>query len=201
MSILYDFYASPTTEKNEEDTPKYHVRAVNRQTLDPDTLINHICERSTLGKGEIAALLEELSYEIGQQLLAGNCVYIPKIGSFSLSLKSPADVNPTSTRAEQINVKRIEYRADSELRANVLSKATFERSPQKKHSAKLTNEEINNQVRIYLKDHPFLTRPLLEEICHLTKSTALNHIHRLIKEGILTNTNTSRQPIYILKDK
>lgn len=200
MSILYDLYISPTTNEQEETSPRYHARTVNRQTLDPDTLVSHICERSSLGKGDILALFEELNNEIRQQLLAGNSIYVPKIGVFSLSLQSPADINPQTARAEHIKVKRIEYRAESSLRNAILQQATFERNSEKKHSALLTNEEINEKAKEYLTDHPFLTRNLLEKVCNLTRGTALNHIRRMVKEEILINTNTPQQPIYVLKN-
>ena len=199
MSILYDLYASPNSEANEESIPRYHARVVNRQTLDPDTLVDRICERSTLGRGDVLALFKELSHEMRQQLLAGNAVTLPNLGTFSLSLHAPADANPTTSRAEHIQVKRIEFRADNQLRTNILHAATFERSANKTHSASLTNEEVNKLVGSYLKEHPFITRKTLSELCHFTKGTALNQIRRLVNEGILVNSNTPHQPIYVLK--
>ena len=199
MSILYDLYTTPVTNDQEETTPRYHARVVNRQTLDPETLVNHICERSSLGKGDVHAVFDELGTEMKQQLLAGNNVYIPKIGLFSLSLQSPTHLNPQTTRAEHIKVKRIEYRAENNLRNDVLKQATFERKAEKNHSAVVTNEEVNEKTREYLKEHSFLTRANLETICQLTKGTALNQIRRMVKEGILINTNTPHQPFYTLK--
>ena len=199
MSILYDLYASPSSEANEESTPRYHARVVNRQTLDPDTLVDRICERSTLGRGDILALFEELGHEMKQQLLAGNAVVLPNIGTFTLSLHAPADANPNTSRAEQIQVKRIEFRAESKLRTEIVQTATFERSANKIHSASLTNEEVNKLVDSYMKEHSFITRKTLSELCHLTKGTALNQIRRLVNEGILINSNTPHQPIYVLK--
>ena len=199
MAILFDFYQTPNPKKEEKTTQKYHARVVNRQTLDPSTLVNHICERSTLGKGDVLAMFSELNHEIKQQLLAGNRVCIPGVGYFSLSIQAPADADPQSTRAQHLRVKRVEFRADAHLREEILAGATFERSPEKKHSAAITNEEVNRIVEEYLKDHPFLTRQVLSELCHLTKGTAQNHIRRLVSEGRLVNTNTPRNPIYMWK--
>lgn len=206
MSILYDFYVSPSgggTEVNGESCEpapvKVHARVVNRQTLDPETLVNHICERSTLGKGDVVAMFSELNHEVAQQLLAGNSVNIPGLGYFSLSLLTPANANPRATRAQHLRVKRIEFRADPQLRKKVLNEASFERSPEKRHSAEVSNEEVELAVRGYLKGHPFITRKVFSELCHLTKGTALNHIRRLVKEGVLVNSNTPHNPIYMLK--
>ena len=201
MSILYDLYSSPTASEseNENTTPKYHARVVNRQTLDPKVLIDNICQRCSLGKGDVVALFEELSNEIKRELLAGNSVYLPKLGLFSLSLQTLSNANPKSTRAEQIRVKRIEFRAESRLRRDIIHMARFERSPEKVHSAVLSNEKVNALVCKYLNEHAFLTRKALSELCHFTKGTALNHIRRLVNEEIIENTNTHHQPIYVLK--
>lgn len=200
MAILFDFYSNPTPNGDEEQTPKFHARAVNRQTLDPDTLVSHICERSTLGKGDVLAMFSELNHEIKQQLLAGNRVEIPGLGYFSLSLQAPSDADPQSTRAQHLRVKRIEFRADAHLREEIMAEATFERSPEKKHSATLNEEEVDQLVETYLKDHPFITRQVLSGLCHLTKGTAQNHIKRLLEEGKLINTNTPHTPIYMWKE-
>lgn len=201
MSILYDIYPSPSNKETEGLGQLYHARTINRQTLDPEILVNHICERSTLGKGDVHAMLKELSHELTQQLLAGNRVYIPGIGYFSLSLQAPANTDPKSARAEHMRVKRIEYRAESQVRQKVVNNATFERSLEKTHSAKLGYDEIDNLVKEYLKSHPIITTAIFCEICHLTRSTARKHITRMVIEGLLVNTNTPKNPIYIWKDR
>ena len=199
MSIIYDFYTSPNSEASKEKNPKFHARVVNRQTLDPAILVNHICERSTLGKGDVQALLSELNHEVSQQLLAGNCVYIPGLGYFSLSLQAPSDADPQSTRAQPVKVKRIEFRAEANLRHKILMEATFERSSEKKHSANHTQDEVIQLVREYLSQHLFMTRQIFSELCHFTKGTAQNHLRKLMEEGVIENTNTPRNPIYVLK--
>ena len=201
MSILYDFYNSPiSNEKAATHTPTYHARVVGGQTLDPQILINRISQRSTLGKGDILSLFKELSDELAQELLAGNRVSIPGIGYFSLSLHAPREAQPNATRAQHIRVKGIEFRAEASLRNRVQSHALFERSREKVHSAKLTHEEINDLLTEYFNGHPYLTCRSFCELCHFTKGTAQNHLKRLLQEGRLVNTNTPRNPIYMLGD-
>ena len=199
MSILYDLYATPIPGDAATSEPTYHARVCNKQTVDPATLISHICERSTLGKGDIAALFNELQQEISTQLLAGNRVNIPGLGYFSLSLQTNPDADPSSTRAQHIHVKRIEYRADAQLRNKVLSEATFERIREKNHSDKLSTEEIHTLVREHFKTHQTLTRQSFEKLCHFTRSKAYSTLHALLEEGFLENINTPRYPFYVLK--
>ena len=200
MSILYDLYRSPNLQSDDPNELNYHVRAVNKQTVDPDVLVQHICDRSTFGKGEVLAIFNELTREVTQQLLAGNSVTIPGLGFLSLSLQSTTKANPKTIRAEHVKVKQIEFRAEANLRRAVINGATFERSTTKVHSANLTNEETNTRVKNYLKNHPFITRATLSELCHFAKGMAQNHIKRMVDEGILVNSNTPRNPIYMLKD-
>lgn len=198
MAILYDLYITPTPDKEATGNPSYHARTMNRQTMDADVLIQHICERSTLGKGDVISLFTELNREVSRQLLAGNRVCIPGLGYFSLSLQTLKEVDPNSTRAQYIQVKRIEFRAEAALRDKVKKEATFERCQMKNHSASHSNEEILQLVIEYLQTHPFLTRETFSELCHFTRCTAINQLHRLVDEGILVNTNTPRNPIYML---
>ena len=199
MAILYDFYPSPNPEGTEDGAPKLHARVVNKQTISPTMLINRICERSTLTKGDVLAMFSELNQEVTQALLEGHTVNIPGLGYFSLLLQTTEKVNPKSTRAQNIKVKRIEFRADSQLRNTVINEATFERSSIKRHSAILSNEEVKDAVQTYLQEHPYVTCKIVSELCNLTKGTAQKHIRLLVSEGFLVNTNTPRNPIYMLK--
>lgn len=210
MAILYDFYASPSVmeegakeqAKEQELATKYHARVVGGQTLDVKKLVSRISQRSTLGEGDVLAVFHELSDELSQELLAGNRVYFPEIGYFSLSLQAPAEADPKETRAQKIRVKRIEFRAETQLRKKVESHAVFERSSKKMHSARLSHEEVESKVLEYLKEHMYVTCRTVCECCHLTKGTAQNHLKRMLAEGKIVNTNTPRNPIYMVaKDK
>ena len=202
MSIRYDLYATPTPNKEagatHNETPSYHARIVERDTLHPDTLIQHICERSSLGKGDVVSLFAEIGREVSQQLLAGKRVNIPGLGTFSLTLQVAKGATPKSTRAQHVKVKQINFRAEAELRNQVINNAIFERSQENRHSASISNEEIKEAVTNYLKKQPFITRKTFCQLCQLTKCTAINHLHRLVNEGVLVNSNTPHNPIYML---
>ena len=124
MAILFDFYHSPSTEEiGEEKQKRFHARVVSTQTIDLDDIATRISERSTLSPSDIKAVVSELSKEIQNGLLNGKQVNIPEIGNFSLSLQAPKDADPKKTHAQNIEIKRIEFRADHQLRQNVKNKA------------------------------------------------------------------------------
>ncbi len=196
MAITFDFYQSPSPETDGEKIKKYHARVVGGQTIDMDDLVRHISQRCTLSKGDIQAVLIELSEEIAHGLLNGNRINIPGIGNFSLSLKAPKDANPVNTYAQNIQVKQIEYRPDYQLKQRVTTDAIFERSKEKVHSAQISINEIDALLTDYFKENAYITRARFEELCHFTRNTAQRHLKRLVKEGRLVNTNTIHQPMY-----
>ena len=197
MAILFDFYHSPSTEEiGEEPGNRYHARVVSTQTITLDDIVSRISERCTLSKGDIKAVISELSTEIENGLLSGKQVNIPEIGNFSLSLRAPKDADPKKTHAQSIQIKRIEFRADHKLRQNVKNNAVFERSRDKVHSAYISIYDIDALLIDYFDEHSFITRKKFEDLCHLTRSTATRHLKRLMDEGRLVNTNTLRNPTF-----
>lgn len=197
MAILFDFYHSPSTEEiGDEKKERYHARVVSNESVDMDTIVEHISRRCTLSKGDIIAVIGELSTEISNGLLQGKHVNVPEIGQFYLSLKAPRDADPAKTHSQNIEIKRIEFRADHDLRQKIISKAKFERSREKVHSAHISIYEVDALLIDYFEEHAFITRKGFEDLCHFTRSTAARHLKRLLSEGRLVNTNTQRNPTF-----
>ena len=197
MSIHYDFYRNPSKKEDKDNAElSYHARVVGSQTIELDEIANHISHRSTLTKGDIQAVISELSDEIAHILCAGNRVAIPEIGYFSLSLSAPKDTQPKQTRAQSLQIKHIEFRAGQQLKNKVMAQATFERTKEKRHSAVLSRSEIDALLTDFFKENKFLTSQKFAELCHFTRITATRHLRRLVEEGCIQNNNTLRNPIY-----
>ena len=197
MSIQFDFYNTPSPEGIvHEKEASYHARVVAKQTIDTEDIVRRIQERSTLSKGDIMAVLSELRDVVKQGLLDGNNVQLNGIGVYSLTLEAPKDASPKKTHAQSIAVKRIDFRADRKLRKEIMSEAHFERSSTKNHSAHISIYEIDALLIDYFEEHTYITRQRFETLCQFTKNTALRHLKRLVEEGRLINTNTSRNPNY-----
>ena len=198
MAIHFDFYPNPINQDTDEETAiKYHVRVVGSQTIELDHIVEHISQRSTLSKGDIQAVIGELSDELAHILCDGNRASIPGIGYFSLSLAAPKDAHPTQTRSQSVQIKHIEYRADQQLKNKILEHASFERIKEKKHSEVLSTSEIDTILDAYFAKDKYLNRQQFAELCHFTKATACRHLKRLVDEGRLENINTPHTPIYV----
>lgn len=195
MPILFDFYVSPS-DSGKGEKEKYHARVVRSHTVQIDDIVNNISKRCTLSKGDIRAVLDELGDEIVYNLCEGNRVYLPGIGYFYLSLSTPKEVDPKTTRSQSIGIKAVEFRADSILKNNLESHARFERSDIKVHSSRLDSYEIDALLEDYFHKNDFLTRIKFEKLCGFTKTTAQRHLQRLMDEGRLVNVNTRHNPIY-----
>lgn len=195
MPILFDFYVSPS-DSGKGEKEKYHARVVRSHTVQIDDIVNNISKRCTLSKGDIRAVLDELGDEIVYNLCEGNRVYLPGIGYFYLSLSTPKEADPKTTRSQSIGIKAVEFRADSILKNNLESHARFERSDIKVHSSRLDSYEIDALLEDYFHKNEFLTRIKFEKLCGFTKTTAQRHLQRLMDEGRLVNVNTRHNPIY-----
>lgn len=195
MPILFDFYVSPSDSEKEEKE-KYHARVVRSHTVQIDDIVNNISKRCTLSKGDIRAVLDELGDELVYNLCEGNRVYLPGIGYFYLSLSTPKEADPKTTRSQSIGIKAVEFRADSVLKTSLENHAKFERSDIKVHSSRLNIYEIDALLEDYFHKNEFLTRIKFEKLCGFTKTTAQRHLQRLMDEGRLVNVNTRHNPIY-----
>lgn len=195
MTILFDFYTSPSSPEKEEKE-KYHARVVRSHTVQIDDIVNNISKRCTLSKGDIRAVLDELGDELVYNLCEGDRIYLPGIGYFYLSLSAPKEADPKTTRAQSIGIKAVEFRADSILKNSLESHAKFERSDIKVHSSRLDIYETDALLEDYFHKNEFLTRIKFEKLCCFTKTTAQRHLQRLVNEGRLVNVNTRHNPIY-----
>lgn len=195
MPILFDFYVSPS-DSGKGEKEKYHARVVRSHTVQIDDIVNNISKRCTLSKGDIRAVLDELGDELVYNLCEGDRIYLPGIGYFYLSLSTPKDANPKTTRSQNIGIKAVEFRADSILKKGLENHAKLERSDIKVHSPRLDSYEIDTLLEDYFHKNEFLTRIKFEKLCGFTKTTAQRHLQRLLNEGRLVNVNTRHNPIY-----
>lgn len=66
---------------------------------------------------------------------------------------------------------------------------------------RLTNDEIEQKIRLYLQKYGYIQRRNLETLCSLSTSTAKSHLNRLCKAGVLENRGMRTQPLYYLKEE
>lgn len=66
-----------------------------------------------------------------------------------------------------------------------------------KHSAKLSEIEIDMRLKEYFSDHQIMQRSDFQGITGMVRSTAMIHIRRLRQEGKPQNIGIPSQPTYV----
>lgn len=195
MPIEFDIYPSPAQSSN-EGAITYHARVANSSTISTNEIAQNIHKRCTLTISDIKAVLVELHDEIVHHLCNGDHVYLERIGYFRLTLSAPKDITPTEKGHQAVDIKAVDFRADTLLKKDLQKKARFIRTAHKHRSTLLDIYEIDALLVDFFEVNKYITRQRFEQLCGFTSSTAARHLKRLLEEGRLKNTNTKQSPVY-----
>lgn len=134
---------------------------------------------------------------MGQELANGRQVHLDGIGYFRPCLTSTEPVTiDTKRKATKVKLKAIQFRADQTLK-NEFGILKVKSLKGGLDFSQLTNEEIDRKLTKYFQTHPFMRRCDFQDLCRMTRSTAMRHIRRLRDEGKLKNEGGVMQPIYV----
>ncbi|WP_321330745.1 HU family DNA-binding protein [uncultured Bacteroides sp.] len=195
MAVKFELYKTPMP-KERKNKIRYHARPVSFETVNTEELASRIHSRCTLRESDVIATLGELKYEVAQCLKEGKKVHIEGLGFLQVTLSCEEEIrDPRTKRVHKVKLKAIKFKADKELKAELRSMC-FERSKIKRHSAEISELEIDMKLTDYFAENQIMTRKDLQYLCHMTQITAYRHIKRLIEEKKLQNLGTSHQPIY-----
>ena len=127
----------------------------------------------------------------------GRQVHLDGIGYFRRCLTSTEPVTiDTKRKATKVKLKAIQFRADQTLK-NEFGILKVKSLKGGLDFSQLTNEEIDRKLTKYFQTHPFMRRCDFQDLCRMTRSTAMRHIRRLRDEGKLKNEGGVMQPIYV----
>lgn len=194
MAVQFEFYKNPMREKEEEIS--YHPRIVNLQQVSTQKLAAEIHSATTFTKAEVEAMLMELSRCMGNHLREGKRVHLDGIGYFQIALQATEPIHSTTTHANKVEFKSVNFRADVKLKSELVGMHVL-RSKYRPHSASLSEAEIDKRLTKYFETHSVLTRTNLQSLCLFTRSMASRHIRRLQAQGNLQNIGIRSQPIYV----
>ncbi len=194
MPIKFEFYTIPDPE--EEGKVIHHARPIINRTVKTPEIARKIQSASSLTIGDVKAVLSALTDIIAENLEDSNRVHLEGIGFFEPTLKATREIDPLKTRAQSVWFKAVSYRADKILKSRLVGAMT-ERSSLKIHSTILTDEEVDEKVRIYFVDNQFLNTQRLRYLCGFTRYAATKHIKRMLQEGKIRNVYTNKNPMYV----
>lgn len=195
MAIQFEFYESP--DATGENVEKYHARTVILKKVTTEDICHEIQHASSLTEGDIRAVLTALSDSLIFHMSHSHRVHLEGIGYFQPTLRVTREIIPDKTRAQSVWFKSVSFKPDKRI-VRYLGGVFTERAEVKVHSAKLTNEQVDEKVTRYIQKNEFMTRKQMQLFCGMTKSTTQRHITRMLGEGKLMNKGTQKQPLYVL---
>ena len=112
MSVKYRLYRNNIS--NTGTHRKWYARAVVSRTVGIDEIAARIQDGCTVKRSDVLAVLCELSETVRDELLAGNRVVLPGLGSFKVGLASaPADTPDEWTPARHLRGAHIVFRPET----------------------------------------------------------------------------------------
>ena len=196
MAISFDWYENPVSPDKPEEK-RFHPRIIANGQIDTKDLRSRIQSRCTLNEVDVTAVLDALSQVMGEELCEVRQVHLDGIGYFRPCLTSTEPVTiDTKRKATKVKLKAIQFRADQTLK-NEFGILKVKSLKGGLDFSQLTNEEIDRKLTKYFQTHPFMRRCDFQDLCRMTRSTAMRHIRRLRDEGKLKNEGGVMQPIYV----
>ena len=112
MSVKYRLYRNNIS--NTGTHRKWYARAVVSRTVGIDEIAARIQDGCTVKRSDVLAVLCELSEAVRDELLAGNRVVLPGLGSFKVGLASaPTDTPDEWTPARHLRGAHIVFRPET----------------------------------------------------------------------------------------
>ena len=201
MSINYDWYQNPQKTAEGEEV-RLHPRIHYNGSTTTAELRRYIQESSSLTEGDVDAVLSALSHFVSQEMGYGRSVHLDGLGYLSPVLGCTEPVTAkTKNKHQKVKLKKIRFRPDKTFMrrmGGINITCIKQNDPLEK---RLTNDEIEQRIRLYLQKHGYIQRRDLETLCSLSTSTAKSHLNRLCKAGVLENRGMRNQPLYFLKEE
>lgn len=95
---------------------KFQARIKRGQTIDEKDLCDEITESTTLARGEVKLVVEQLQYHIVKHAKNGESVQLKELGIFYPSISAKAVDSVDDVTSETITRKCIRYRQNVEVR-------------------------------------------------------------------------------------
>ncbi len=125
MAVRYRLYQN--NNKQSSSYQKWFGRAVWIDTVTIDDLAEKIEERCTLTRGDILAVISELTAVMKDELQASNRVRLGSLGTFKLGIScKPADSIETFSAAHNLKGVHVIFQPEMKVTAGVRNKPILE---------------------------------------------------------------------------
>jgi len=196
MAVKYELYACPENLTTNNKKGEYYPRVITNDTAKINDIVNLISERSCYSAPTVIGCLSALSEVLSETLKSGRKVQLPGIGYFGLSIESEKPVREMNARNIRIKLKNVTYQPDAELRKS-LADTEFRCTAREIHIDMLTEEQWEELVTDFLKDHSSITISDLVQLSKASRTSTWRHIKEWVIEGRIENVGTARRQLFI----
>lgn len=199
MELKYDIYSLHNSQGTGEN--RQYVRIVQHEPMTEKQLQEKIQKRSSLTKGEVAAVLAELHDLLVEEFSMGRRFYIPEIGYFSMSasLEMPEENPDKKVTGREVRITGINFRPEGKLLEKIQSKVHFVRSRYTNQSTQYTEKKILEKIKEYIHENRYITTRMMRILFGLTPYMAQKWLTHFCEKGIMVKEGPQRAPIYFMK--
>lgn len=185
MQLKYNICTLTNAEGKGES--RQYVRLMQDEHITEKQLLRKIQDRTSLTRGEVAAVLSELRDLAIHEFQMGHRFYMPGIGYFSLSasLEIPEESLDKKITGKEVRISGINFRPETGFLQDVQQDIRFIRSHKKSASIHYTEESILARIKEYLQTHRYITSRIMQTEFGLTRYTAQKWITYFCEKGIM----------------
>ena len=188
--------------KNVQGTGKsrVYIQLRNRKAQTTEELLREMEASCTLKASDVKAVMTEIREIAIRELSQGKSFHLPEIGYLSLAVgNTPPDKKANGKiTGKDIYVRKIRFRAEKKLLAEVGRNVSFTKSNYSTLSAEYSENALWEKVAAYLSTHPYINQQAMRTEFGLSEYKAKQWLTLFVANGRLKKTSKCRHSLYYL---
>lgn len=185
-----------------EEAQGYYPQITDASHMSVAQLCKAIETRCTANRADIMAVVSALADVIGEQLVRGDSVEVPELGTFAPTLTCSYPITSLTDKqvARHLRLKGIKFRPKKKL-TDKLNNATFTRSTETGvKRPTLTADVAMECIVAFFETTPdgLLDRAAFQRITHTNRMQALRMLKLLTDAGRIVKKGRTYAPYYVL---
>ena len=181
-----------------------HSRAFRAVIKEHETVglkrIARLIEKATaMTVADIVGTLDALTYELAEQLMQGNRVYLPGLGYFSLAVKGDVYRDPKTQKVRLRNacVRTVKFRPERGL-MNALRDTDFENvTYRSKPHERPSEEQVEAAIKGLFAESVCIFVSDIRSALYLSQPVAYRLVQKLESEGRLRNVGSPHHKVFV----
>ena len=188
--------------KNVQGTGKsrVYIQLRNRKAQTTEELLREMEASCTLKASDVKAVMTEIREIAIRELSQGKSFHLPEIGYLSLAVgNTPPDKKANGKiTGKDIYVRKIRFRAEKKLLAEVSRNVSFTKSNYSTLSAEYSEDALWEKVAAYLSTHPYINQQAMRTEFGLSEYKAKQWLSLFVANGRLKKISKCRHSLYYL---